>query len=258
LAQSKKPQAGPPQRGGGNRVFYLVGGLIIVAGIGWLVTARGGSVGTTAALPSPAEFEGIAATVEADKGVGIVQGSADAPIEIMEFADYSCPHCGTFSSFAGKLLRQNYVETPGGPVRWITFDFVLGGFPNSISASMAARCAGEQDAYWPYHDMLFSRQTQWYNSPNPGGVMGEIADDLGLDTGAWRSCMSEARYIEQIAAARKYGELMGVGSTPTLFINGERIDLTGVEPYSHIENLIQARLAEEPAEASAEVGEGSP
>jgi len=257
LAQKKKPQASPPQRGGGNRVFYLVGGLIVVAGIGWLVTARGGGVGATAALPSPAEFEGLAATIEPDKGVGIVQGAADAPIEILEFADYSCPHCGTFASFAGKLLRQNYVETPGGPVRWITFDFVLGGFPNSISASMAARCAGEQDAYWSFHDMLFSRQAQWNASLNPGnvmGVMGKIADDLGLDTGEWRSCMSEARYIEQIAAARKYGEQLGVGSTPTLFINGERIDLAGVEPYSHIENLIKAELAG----ASAEVGDGSP
>jgi protein-disulfide isomerase len=255
--QGKKPQSSAPQSGSGNRVFYLIGGLIVIAGIGWLVAARGGNVGTTAALPTPAEFEGIAATIEPDKGVGIVQGSPDAPVEILEFADYSCPHCGTFASFAGKLLRQNYVETPGGPVRWITFDFVLGGFPNSIPASMAARCAGEQGAYWPYHDMLFSRQTQWYTSPNPGNVMGEIADDLGLDTGAWRSCMSEARYLEQIAAARKYGESLGVGSTPTIFINGQRLDLTGVEPYSYIEGLIKQALAGGADEGADEV-DGSP
>ncbi|MFV1986374.1 MAG: DsbA family protein [Gemmatimonadota bacterium] len=257
MAQSKESKGSPPQNGGGNKMFYLIGALIVVAGIWWLVTARGGS-GTTAALPTPAEFEGIAATAEPDKSVAIVQGSADAPIEIMEFADYSCPYCGQFASFAGKLLRQNYVETPDGPVRWLTFDFVLGGFPNSVPAAMGARCAGDQDAYWPYHDMLFSRQAQWSRSPNAGAALTEIADDLDLDTGEWRSCMSEARHLDQIAAARKYGESMGVNSTPTLFINGERIDLAGVEPYSHIEGLIKAALAAANDSASDEAGDDSP
>lgn len=222
----------------------MLGLLIVVAGAGWLLSQRGG-LGSTAAMPSPAEFEGIAATVEPDKSVGIPIGSPDAPIEIMEFADYSCPHCAQFASFAGKLLRQNYVEGSGAPVRWITFDFVLGGFPNTISASMAARCAGDQGAYWTYHDMLFSRQARWYTSPNPGSVYSEIVDDLGLDQGAFRSCMSEGRYIEQIAASRKYGESLGVGSTPTIFLNGRKLDLTGVEPYTFIEAQIQAALAAE-------------
>jgi len=253
LAQ-KKPQSGAPKSGSDNKVFYLIGAAIIIAGIGWLVTARGGGIGSTAALPTPAEFEGLAATAQPDKSVGIPLGDPNAPIEIMEFADYSCPHCASFSSFAGKLLRQNYVETGGGPVRWLSFDFVLGGFPNTIPASMAARCAGEQGAYWPYHDMLFARQTRWYTAANPSGMLGEIAEDLGLDTGAFRSCMSEARYIDEIAAARKYGESMGVGSTPTLFLNGQRLSLEGVEPYAYIESLIQAELA---ARASSGAPEGS-
>ena len=253
MSQKQRPQqSAPAKKGGGNRAFLIVIALIVVAGVGWLVMARGGGIGSTTALPTPQEFEGIAATVEADKSSGLVQGSPDAPVEILEFADYSCPHCGTFSGFAGKLLRQNYVEPAGGPVRWITFDFVLGGFPNTVSASMAARCAGEQGAYWAYHDMLFSRQNQWARSPNPAGAFNEIAEDVGLDTGQWGECMTEGRYIEQIAAARKYGESLGVGSTPTLFINGERIDLGGVEPYSHIEGLIQAELA-----ASSDGSEGA-
>lgn len=233
-------------------MFYLIGAAIILAGVGWLVATGGGGIGSTAALPTPAEFEGIAANVEPDKSVGIPLGDPNAPIEILEFADYSCPHCASFSSFAGKLLRQNYVEPSGAPVRWITFDFVLGGFPNTLPASVAARCAGEQGAYWPYHDMLFARQTRWYTAANPSGMFAEIAEELGLDTGAFRSCLSEGRYVDEIAAARKFGESLGVGSTPTLFINGERISLDGVEPYSHIESLIQAALAERAGSAGAE------
>lgn len=235
----------------------MLGLLIIVAGAGWLLSQRGG-LGSSAALPSPAEFEGLAATVQPDKSVGISLGAPGAPVEIMEFADYSCPHCAQFSSFAGKLLRQNYVETAGAPVHWIAFEFVLGTFPNTISASMAARCAGEQGAYWPYHDMLFARQTQWYTSPNPGNVYGEIAEDLGLDGGDFRACYSEGRYIDEIAAARKYGESLGVGSTPTLFVNGRKLDLNGVEPYTFIEAQIKAALAEGATESAEGTDSGGP
>jgi len=248
LAHSTKTHGKQPQgrqtqsdgRGGG-RVFYLLGGLIVVAGVAWFLVARGG--GSIAESPTPAEFEGLAATTEADRSVGITMGSESAPIEIMEFADYSCPHCAEFTGFAGKLLRQNYVEPADGPVRWVLYDFVLGGFPNTIPAAMAARCAGEQGAYWPMHDLLFSRQRRWQTNPSPGGEFLEMADDVGLDSGSFKACMSEGRYIDQIAAARRYGDQLGVSSTPTLFLNGKLIALAGNEPYSYIENLIQAELA---------------
>lgn len=239
MAQSTKSHG---DGGGGGKVFYLIGGVIVIAGIAWLFAARGGGLGSSAALPTPAEFEGLAATIEADPSAGISLGSESAPIEILEFADYSCPHCARFAGFAGKLLRQNYVETAGGPVRWVLYDFVL-GFPNTIPASMAARCAGEQGAYWPMHDLLFSRQIEWSTRPNPGGELNDIAGDVGLEMGAFKACMSEGRYIEQIAAARKYGEQLGVSSTPTFFFNGELINLGANEPYSFIEGLIKAELA---------------
>ena len=237
MAHSKQAQNTQAQ----GRIFYLLAGLIVVAGVAWLLLARGGE--SLGALPTPAEFESIAATVEADSSVGITMGLASAPIEIMEFADYSCPHCAEFTGFAGKLLRQNYVEPADGPVRWVLYDFVLGGFPNTIPAAMAVRCAGEQGAYWPMHDLLFSRQRRWQTNPSPGGEFNDMASDIGLDTGSFKACMSEGRYIKQIAAARKYGDQLGVSSTPTLFIDGKQISFGTNEPYSYIENLIKAELA---------------
>lgn len=246
-------QSGQGGQGGGNRVFYIIGALIVIAGIAWMIAARGGSA--SAALPTPAEFEGLAAAAQPDPSVGIAMGPENAPIEILEFADYSCPYCAQFVGFAGKLLRQNYVETENAPVRWIAYEFILGGFPNSVPASMTARCAAEQGMFWTVHDMLFSRQSRWYTSPNPDGELRDIAEQAGLDMGAWRECMSEARYVQQLAASRKYGEQLGVGSTPTIFLNGQRLDLSGVEPYSYIEGLIQAELAGGDAAAASE-GDG--
>lgn len=246
MAQQSKSQ------GGGNRMFLIVAGLIVVAGVAWLLLARGGGIGQSAALPTPAEFEALSATVEADPSVGIALGEEDAPVEIVEFFDYSCPHCANFAGFAGKLLRQNYVETGGpetggGPVRWVIYDYVLGSFPNSVPAHMAARCAGEQGRYWPMHDLIFARQTRWYTGSAPEDELAEIAEEVGLDMGAYRECMSEGRYLEEIAAARALGSQRGVNSTPTIFIDGQRIDLTGREPYTYIEGLIQQRLEEQPA-----------
>jgi len=259
LAQQKTPQgrgraAGVPQpsSGGGNRVFYLIAGAVIVAGIAWLLVARGRGPGSGADLPTPAEFEALAADVEADPGVGIATGPESAPVEIFEFADYSCPHCATFAGFAGKLLRQNYVETAGAPVRWVMYDYVLGTFPNSVPAAIAARCAGDQDRYWPMHDLLFAQQTRWYTSGSPTDVFDEIAQRVGLEMGPWRECMSEGRHLEEIVASRKYGEQMGVSSTPTLFLNGRRLDLQGQEPYTYIEGLIRAELESAPEAGASE------
>lgn len=247
MAQKKTPQgrgrpAGSNDSGGGNRMFYLIAGAIVVAGIAWLLVARGGGAGTPADLPTPEEFASLAVEVEADPAVGVPLGPESAPVEIFEFVDYSCPSCARFAGFAGKLLRQNYVETADAPVRWVLYDYVLGQFPNSVPAAIAARCAGDQGRYWPMHDLLFAQQTSWYTSGSPGDVFADIASRVGLDMGAWRECVSEGRHLEEVASSRKYGEQMGVSSTPTVFLNGQRVDLAGVDPYSHIEGLIRAAL----------------
>ncbi len=252
--KTKKSDAGPPPSGGGNKVFLIIGGLIVVGGLGWLLTAgRGGAVGP---LPTPAEFEALSAEVTADPSTGISLGAADAPVVIEEFVDYSCPACARFTGFAGKLIRQNYVEVSGGPVRWVLYDYVLGSFPNSVPAAMAARCAGEQDRYWPMSDLLFSRQTRWYTSASPEGEFTQAAEDVGLDMGAYRSCMGESRYLNEIASSRAYGNSRGVGSTPTVFVDGQVLNLAGTNPYEYMEGLIQARLAELAGASSG--GEGSP
>lgn len=248
MAQKKRPQgrgrsAGSGNdSGGGNRLFYLIAGAIVLAGVAWLLVARGGGAGSPADLPTPEEFASLTTEVEADPSAGIPLGPQSAPVEILEFVDYSCPSCARFAGFAGKLLRQNYVETADAPVRWVLHDFVLGSFPNSVPAAIAARCAGDQGLYWPMHDLLFSQQTSWYTSSSPGDVFADIASQVGLEMGSWRECVSEGRHLEEIAASRKYGEQLGVGSTPTVFLNGQRVDLAGREPYSHIEGLIQAAL----------------
>ncbi|WP_419950750.1 DsbA family protein [Candidatus Palauibacter sp.] len=239
----KAPQRSAQQTGAPSRPNWLFrGGLIaiVIVGAGWLLL--GGGQGGSGPPPTHPELLEVLADAEADPSVGVLLGPESAPITIEEFYDPSCPHCATFAGFAGKLIRQNYVETANAPVRWISYDYLV-GFPNSVAASLAARCAGEQGLYWPVHDLLLARQTRWYQLPDPGDAIAEIAGAAGVDSGAWGECMRERRHLGAIAASHKVGESRGVSSTPSLFIDGVRVDLAGVDPYMHIESLIQARLA---------------
>lgn len=251
MAERRRTGSGEKKKGAGT-LFYVLLGLVVAGGVAWLLLAGGG--GTTAELPTPTEFEAMYAQIEADPSVGVPLGDPDAPVTIEEFADYSCPACAGFGTFAGRLLRQNYVEG-GGPLRWVMYDYVLGSFPNSVPAAVAARCAGDQGAYWPMHDLLLARQNQWARGGDPQGRFVEFAETIGIDVGAFRSCLGEGRHIEEVAASRKLGDQRGVNSTPTLFLNGQRLDLRGREPYTYIEGLIQeARAAASGSEPGSAAG----
>ena len=237
-AKKAAREPNPPSRS--NWLFR--GGLlaVVVVGVGWLLL--GGRQGGSGPPPTPTELAEVLAEAEADPAVGMALAES-APIVIEEFYDPSCPACARFSGFAGKLIRQNYVETADAPVRWVAYSLILGTFPNSIPAALAERCAGEQDLYWPVHDLLLARQTRWYLEQDPTGAITEVALEAGVDGNAFAECMRERRPLGAVAASHKVAEARGVNSTPTIFVDGERVNLQGVDPYTHLEALIQARLA---------------
>lgn len=214
MAQQKGRKAAS---GGPGTMFWIALVALVVAGGGWLVLARGGDDGSAGERPQPVS----ATSVEADSAAGVGVGPEDAPAVVWEFVDYQCPHCAQFAGFTGQLLRQNLVQTDS--LRWVLYDFPLGNFPNSVPAAMAARCADAQGRYWTMEELLFARQGEWGNARNPGGVLVDYAEELGLDGDAFRQCLEEQRYLETIMASRAFGDQLGVNSTPTIFFNGRRL-----------------------------------
>lgn len=215
--KQKKKGSGAEDSGGPGRVFYLVLGGLVIAGGAALLMARGDGGGN--ASPQPVSLS--ESSVEADPAAGVSLGPEDAPVTVAEFVDYQCPSCAQFAGLAGKMLRRNFVQTD--TARWILYDFPLGSFPNSIPAAVAARCAGDQGAYWQMEELLFARQQEWGGERNPRGEFMEYAGLLGLDRDRFRSCFEERRHLDEIRASRSYGESLGVGRTPTVFVNGERV-----------------------------------
>ncbi len=169
------------------------------------------------------------------------EGPDDAPILIVEFSDFECPYCQRHFQQVYPQLQSTYPDQ----IRYVFLNFPLTSIhPNAHDAAQAALCAYQQDAFWPYHALLF------------GGTLGlsrtayeAYASNLSLDTEAFALCLDEAPFTDQIDSDQQQGFEIGVSSTPTFFING--IGLVGAQPFDVFAQIIDyelERLAAEPSE----------
>lgn len=133
-----------------------------------------------------------------------------------------------------------------GKVQLVLYHFVL----NNISqiATEAALCAGEQGQFWPFHDMLYTRQSQWRSLSNPLPRLLQFAAATGLNFNpdTLRQCVKSGRMRKLIAADQKLGRSLQVHSTPTVFINNQRI--VGAHPAGDYIRAIRQELARVPSQ----------
>jgi len=161
-------------------------------------------------------------------------GSEDADITIVEFSDYQCPYCKRWHQEVYEPLFAAYP----GQIRLVYRHLPLTTIhPDAFSAAEAAMCAGDQNAYWQYHDMLFT-----------GTLLGtdiytQYAQDLGLDMTVFESCITEHKYQSAIETDSDFALNMGVRSTPTFFING--LAVVGAQPLDVFQQVIDKELAGE-------------
>jgi protein-disulfide isomerase len=161
-------------------------------------------------------------------------GPADAPITIVEFSDYQCPYCRRWHEQVYEPLLAAYP----GQIRLVYRHLPLTSIhPDAFSAAEAAMCAGEQNAYWQYHEKLFSSDSLG------ASVYIQYAQELSLDMTAFETCLSERRYQEAIQRDLDFAVNLGVRSTPTFFING--LAIVGAQPLSVFKQVIDQELAGE-------------
>jgi protein-disulfide isomerase len=172
-----------------------------------------------------------------------MQGAADAPVTLIEFADYECPFCIRHFAQTMPMIEANYIKT--GKVRYVFRDLPIDALhPGAIRAHEAARCANEQGHFWELHNRLFSAPGTHSDS-----ALETRASEAGLNVEALRACLAsgrtEAAVRQSVAAA---GQL-GANGTPTFFIgvrdgNPDQIRviqaLAGAQPYSEFEKALDA------------------
>jgi protein-disulfide isomerase len=193
---------------------------------------------------APISLPSVADSALAQQARGYTLGSANAPVEIVEFADFECPACGNFAQITEPDVRKNLVET--GQVKFTFYDFPLvNAHKNTMTASMAAACADDQGKFWEMHDALFPGQIEWngFATDNPRKVITSYAQRIGLDMTKWNACMDASTHADRIRANYALGLTKRVPSTPTMFVNGVMLEPPGAAPYDAIKAAVDAAIA---------------
>ncbi len=191
----------------------------------------------------------LAASTPLPKAEGYLRGNPDAPVTIIEFADFECPGCGQFAALQEPDVMSRLVDA--GLANFRFYDFPLTQIhANTLSAHLAASCANEQGKFWPMHDAIFAAQMEWNTqaTTNPRKVLDRLAGEVGLDMARFGACFDSQRTLPQVQANAAEGTQRGVSSTPTLLI-GNRLYPGGLS-YDEIRKLVDS-LRAAPAAAPA-------
>jgi len=144
-----------------------------------------------------------------------VQGNSSAAIEIVEFGDYECPHCG----HAYPIIK-NIEQTFGNQIRFVFRNFPLSeSHAYAFPAALAAEAAGLQDKFWEMHDGIYEHQDQIGEA-----LFEDLAKSLGLDLEKFKEDVASKALKEKVESDFESGIRSGVNGTPSFYVNGEKFD----------------------------------
>jgi len=157
------------------------------------------------------------------------EGRSDAPVQVVEFADYQCPYCQKVNPDLNKLVQEY-----AGKVSVVYKDFPLPMHPNAEKAAEAARCAGEQGKFWEYHNLLFSEK----KLDSPG--LKQQAKALKLDEDKFDQCLDSGQEAANVDKDRDEGMKLGLSGTPSFFVNGHFF--SGAADYATLRQMVDQQL----------------
>jgi protein-disulfide isomerase len=239
VAQSRKASA-TKKKSGLQPFYYVLGGLlllgVIAIGVNMIRSGGGG-----AAL-EPVPLEGLNNQQIVDRAQGIKLGPDSAPAKLLVFSDFMCPYCGQFAAQIEPQLKSEFIDK--GKLQLVFYDFPLGGaHVHSFLAARAARCAGDQNKFWEYHNTLFGSLQTWGTSQSPPiGDFEDIAGTVGINQAQFSECLRSDKYQDVVSAGRMLGDQLGVNATPTLILNSKRVRGEIGLDWNSLRDLINAEI----------------
>jgi protein-disulfide isomerase len=201
-------------------VALIVAAFVAAAAAAYAVVGGGPGMATA---PVEVAWNGNAQML-VSLAAGATEGDPKAQIAIMEFADYSCPHCREFDQTVRPRIQLTYLL--GGKVKFVYHDFVLGSFPHSFLAARAARCAGDQQKYFEYHDVLFRDQPLWSTSRTaPVAQLLDYAEEVGLDAASFEACLKSDKHADVVSANTELAVQLNLGRTPSVLVRANPTSL---------------------------------
>lgn len=167
-----------------------------------------------------------------------VLGKANAPVQIVEYFDYQCPACKVSEDAVVRFIIEDYVNTGKAAVTFKNMAFIG---PESKTSAMASLCAQEQGKFLDYHKGLFEAQGAENSGVFTNTKLKSIAKNVGLNEAAFAACLDGEKYRDQVAQETRDADALGIDSTPTLIINGQKV-VGGT--YLSIKRVIDKKLEE--------------
>jgi predicted DsbA family dithiol-disulfide isomerase len=165
-------------------------------------------------------------------------GPANAPVQLVEFADYECPYCIKVHPEVQKLKAEF-----GDRLSVVFKDYPLPMHSHAQKAAEAARCAGAQDKFWQYHDRLFAGMQM--DVPQ----LKQLAADLGLDAAKFNTCLESGQQAAAVQKDAAEAQKIGLSATPSFFLNGHFF--TGAMQYEDMRQMVLRELSTEKKEGKA-------
>jgi protein-disulfide isomerase len=197
---------------------------------------------STAVIPG-ATVKAAAARAPTDSNItradlARIQGSATAPLWVIEVSDFQCPYCKQWHDQTYPMLLQQYVKT--GKIRLAYVNFPLAIHVHAFPAAEAAMCAGAQAKFWPMHDALFSSQNSWETLGSPTAAFDSLARSTGVEMTRWRDCMKSGEMRPLIEADHDRAERAGASATPSFMI-GNKL-LVGAQSLDELRTAIDSAM----------------
>jgi protein-disulfide isomerase len=148
----------------------------------------------------------------------VVEGQANAPVTVVEYASMTCSHCAAFANNVYPTLKSKYTDT--GKVKYILREFPLD--PLATAGFMLARCSGDKRE--AMIALLFAQQKNWAFVDKPLDGLSNIVKQTGMSQESFEKCLKDQALYDKVNMVRDRGaEKFGVNATPTFFINGKRV-----------------------------------
>jgi protein-disulfide isomerase len=172
---------------------------------------------------------------------GVINGeylpaSPSATVTLVEFGDYVCPACAAYEPYVKQILT----DLPG-KVNFVFRNYPLSYHTNAPLASYAVEAAGIQGKYWQMHEKVFTTKDTWSNLSDPTNTFVGFATDLGLNIDKFKSDISSQTVKDIVSQDRSDGDKTGLSETPTFYLNGVKVNLTG--NFSDLENIVKRSLS---------------
>ena len=246
----------PPEAAKRFLPFVIIGGVLVAVAVGaflWMRSgeqsaaysnydpqAKSGNVQKAAAPNAPAAGPRRTELPGAQPAHAV--GPQTAPVVLEEFGDFQCPPCGRMHPVI-EQIKKDY----GNRLRFVFRHYPLQQIhKNAFTAARAAEAAGMQGRFWEMHDLIFDNQQQWAESPEPRPIFAGYAQKLGLNVEKFKTDAESQAAAERVMADYQRGASLGVGGTPTFFVNGRELPgVQGLDP-TYLRGQIEQALNSAP------------